>query len=107
LAEAGWPAGALGVVHCAPETAQRMVEDPRMAVLSFTGSDAVGWKLKSVAGKKQELLELGGNAPCVVDETVDVASALPAILQGAWAHAGQVCIRVQRVYVHRSRFDEF
>jgi glyceraldehyde-3-phosphate dehydrogenase (NADP+) len=107
LAEAGLPAGTLGVVHCPPETAQRIVEDERMKVLSFTGSDVVGWKLKSIAGKKQVLLELGGNAPCVVDETADLDLAMERIVAGAWAHAGQVCIKVQRVYVHAASFDRF
>jgi acyl-CoA reductase-like NAD-dependent aldehyde dehydrogenase len=106
LSEAGLPDGALNVVHCAPEHAQRMVEDDRLKVLSFTGSDTVGWKLKSLAGRKAVALELGGNAPCVLDETADVDAALPSILAGAWAHAGQVCIKVQRVLVHRSLFED-
>ena len=107
LDEAGLPPGALNVVHCPPEVAQRMAEDPRIAVLSFTGSDAVGWKLKALAGRKQVLLELGGNAPCVVDEGVDLEAVLEPLLTGAWANAGQVCIRVQRVLVHASLFDRF
>ena len=105
--EAGWPAEALSVIHCEPKVAQRMVEDDRMKVLSFTGSDQVGWKLKSLAGKKQVLLELGGNAPCVVDETADLDAIMAPILMGSWANAGQVCIKVQRVFVHRARYDEF
>jgi len=107
LLEAGLPPGALNVVHCAPETAQRMVEDERIKVLSFTGSDTVGWKLKSLAGKKQVLLELGGNAPCVIDAGTDLDRALGPILMGAWAHAGQVCIKAQRIYVHASLYDAF
>ena len=107
LEEAGLPAGALNVLHCSPQTAQRMVENERMKVLSFTGSDVVGWKLKRLAGKKQVLLELGGNAPCLVDEGTDLDACLPAIVAGAWANAGQVCIKIQRLYVHRSLFDEF
>jgi len=107
LDEAGLPPGALNVVHCPPEVAQRMVEDDRMAVLSFTGSDSVGWKLKALAGRKQVLLELGGNAPCVVDEGVDLDSVLEPIVLGAWANAGQVCIRVQRILVHASLFEPF
>jgi len=107
LAEAGLPEGALNVLHCSPSTAQRMVEDDRMKVLSFTGSDVVGWKLKALAGRKQVLLELGGNAPCVIDEGADLEACLPPVVTGAWAHAGQVCIKVQRVFVHRSLFGEF
>ena len=107
LQQAGLPDGALNVVHCAPATAQRMVEDERLKVLSFTGSDVVGWKLKALAGKKQVLLELGGNAPCIVDEGVDPEAILDPILNGAWAHAGQVCIKVQRLYLHTSVYERF
>ncbi len=107
LHESGLPAGGLSVLHCSPETAQRMVEDERMKVLSFTGSDAVGWRLKSLAGKKQVLLELGGNAPCVVDAGVDIDAILPSIVAGAWANAGQVCIKVQRLFVHASLYEAF
>jgi len=105
--DAGLPPAALSVVHCAPDVAQRMVEDDRIKVLSFTGSDVVGWKLKALAGKKQVLLELGGNAPCVVDGDTDLDAVLAPIVTGSWANAGQVCIKVQRIYVHRSLYDEF
>jgi acyl-CoA reductase-like NAD-dependent aldehyde dehydrogenase len=107
LAEAGLPAGALNVVHCAPEHAQRLVEHDAIKVLSFTGSDAVGWRLKALAGKKQVLLELGGNAPCVIDEGVEFERALDRIVLGAWAYAGQVCIKIQRLFVHASLFERF
>jgi acyl-CoA reductase-like NAD-dependent aldehyde dehydrogenase len=107
LAEAGLPDGALNVLDCSPAVAQRMVEDDRMKVLSFTGSDVVGWKLKALAGRKQVLLELGGNAPCVIDEDVDLDAALGSVVGGAWANAGQVCIKVQRILVHASRYEEF
>ncbi len=107
MAEVGLPDGALSIVHCPPELAQKLVEDDRLKVLSFTGSDTVGWKLKALAGRKQVLLELGGNAPCVIDEGVDLDQVLDAVLNGAWAYAGQVCIKVQRVLVHSTLFDRF
>lgn len=107
LEEAGLPDGALNVVPCDPAVAQLMVEDDRMKVLSFTGSDVVGWKLKAIAGKKQVLLELGGNAPCVVDEGSDLDSVMGPIVTGSWANAGQVCIKVQRIFVHESLYEEF
>ena len=107
LEDAGLPAGALSVVHCAPEHAQRLGEDARIKVLSFTGSDAVGWRLAALAGKKQVLLELGGNAPCVIDEGADLDALLDAVVAGAWANAGQVCIKVQRVLVHDSLYAPF
>jgi len=106
FSEAGLPDGGLSVVHCPPEVAQAMVEDERMKVLSFTGSDVVGWRLKSLAGKKQVLLELGGNAPCIVGADADLDDAMPRIVAGAWAQSGQVCIKVQRIIVEQSRFDE-
>lgn len=107
LEEAGLPPGALNLVHCKPDVAQRMVEDDRMKVLSFTGSDVVGWKLKALAGKKQVLLELGGNAPCVIDEGADLAAIMGSVVTGAWANAGQVCIKAQRILVHASLYDDF
>ncbi len=67
----------------------------------------MGWKLKALAGKKQVLLELGGNAPCVVDEGTDLDSVMGPIVTGSWANAGQVCIKVQRILVHSSLYDEF
>ncbi|HVS17042.1 MAG TPA: aldehyde dehydrogenase family protein [Planctomycetota bacterium] len=107
LAEAGLPAGALNVVHCSGEHAQRMVEHDAIGVLSFTGSDTVGWKLKALAGKKQVLLELGGNAPCVIDEGIEFERVLDKLVLGAWAYAGQVCIKIQRLFVHASLFERF
>ncbi len=107
LAEAGLPEGALSVVPCSPEVAERMVRDDRLRVLSFTGSAAVGWHLKSVAGKKRVLLELGGNAPAILDEGVAVEAVLPALLAGAWGYAGQVCVKVQRLFVHESLAERF
>ena len=106
-AAAGLPAGCLNIVHCDPDVAQRMVEDERIAVLSFTGSDAVGWRLRDVAHKKTVLLELGGNAPCVIDEGVDIAGIMDRLMVGAWAHGGQVCIKAQRFFVHRALYDAF
>ena len=107
ILEIGWPEAALQVVPCPSKVAQMLVTDPRTKVVSFTGSDAVGWHLKGLAPQKQFLLELGGNAPCMVDEGVDLECILPRITMGAWAYGGQVCIKVQRIYVHRSLQKEF
>jgi acyl-CoA reductase-like NAD-dependent aldehyde dehydrogenase len=107
LLEAGMPGDLLSVLHMPPEVAERLVTDERMAVLSFTGSDSLGFRLKSVAGKKAVLLELGGNAPCVIDRGVDLDSIVPRVAEACWANAGQVCIKTQRVLVHRSIFSDF
>jgi acyl-CoA reductase-like NAD-dependent aldehyde dehydrogenase len=105
--EANLPPGAVNGLHVPPQVAQLMVEDERMRVLSFTGSAAVGWKLKSLAGQKQVCLELGGNAPVIVDDGVDIDSIMDRILMGSWAHGGQVCIKAQRIYVHEALFESF
>lgn len=104
---AGLPPGGLNIVHCPPAIAQRLVEDDRMKVLSFTGSDQVGWKLKSLAGRKQVMLELGGNAPCIVDDDANLDQIMPQILTGAWSQSGQVCIKIQNIFVHRRIYSDF
>ena len=89
------------------ELAERAVGDDRLKVLSFTGSAAVGWHLKTQAGSKKVILELGGNAACIIDADADLKRAAHRTAIGAFAHAGQVCIAVQRVLVHRQVYDEF
>jgi acyl-CoA reductase-like NAD-dependent aldehyde dehydrogenase len=93
---------ALQVVPCEVDVAEALVRDARFATLSFTGSAKVGWHLKAIAGNKHVLLELGGNAAAIVHEDADRARAAPRIVAGAFGYAGQVCIKVQRLYVHRS-----
>ncbi|MBC8138209.1 MAG: aldehyde dehydrogenase family protein [Fibrella sp.] len=87
--------------------AELLATDFRAPVLSFTGSDTVGWHLKSLANKKRVTLELGGNAAVIVCEDVDVDQVARRCVWGAFANAGQVCISVQRIFVHRKAFDPF
>jgi len=89
------------------QTGDRLVTDERYKLLTFTGSSAVGWAMKSRAGRKKVLLELGGNAGVIVDETADLDYAVKRIAYGGFALAGQSCISVQRVFVHASVFDRF
>lgn len=105
--EAGVPEGALSALHCEPAVAERLATDERLKMLSFTGSAPVGWHLKSVAGKKRVALELGGNAAAIVHSDADVEWAAERCAVGAFASAGQVCIKVQRLLVHRPVFDRF
>ena len=105
--DAGLPPKALSVVHSTVEVAEPMVKDDRFKLLSFTGSVAVGWHLKSIAGKKRVVLELGGNAGAIVHSDADVDWAVERCAMGGYAYAGQTCISVQRVLVHRSIYDEF
>jgi acyl-CoA reductase-like NAD-dependent aldehyde dehydrogenase len=97
--EAGLPDGALNITVCDNQTAFNMLADERYQVFSFTGSDRVGWMLKKDAGKKRCILELGGNAAVIVDETADLHDAARQIATSAFMYAGQVCISTQRVYV--------
>ncbi|MGC9435653.1 MAG: aldehyde dehydrogenase family protein [Methanomicrobiales archaeon] len=104
--EAGVPPEGLSVLPCAPPVAEMLVRDPRIGFLSFTGSAEVGWRLHSLAGRTRCGLEHGGNAAVIVHGDADIAHAAARIVDGAFANAGQVCISVQRVFLHRSVFDE-
>ncbi len=104
---AGLPPGAFNVIHCAPALGERLATDPRIAVLSFTGSAGVGWELKALANTKRVTLELGGNAAAIVCEDADIPFAAARCVAGAFAYSGQVCISVQRVFVQESVYDAF
>ncbi|MBK8500194.1 MAG: aldehyde dehydrogenase family protein [Flavobacteriales bacterium] len=107
MEEIGWPKGAFSVLMCGVPVAEKLVKDERVAMLSFTGSDKVGWHLKSICGKKKVALELGGNASVIVDEGVDLASIAKSVAVGANIYAGQTCISTQRIYVVESVFEQF
>ncbi len=107
IVEAEWPAEAVNVTPCGPPLAQSLVTDPRIAVLSFTGSDAVGWKLASLAGGKHTVLELGGAAPCIIDDGVEFDALLEPLALSAFGYSGQVCIKTQRILAPRARCEEF
>jgi len=107
LAETALPEGAFSILPCSRDGADLFTTDPRLRLLSFTGSPAVGWDLKARAGKKPVILELGGNAACIVDEDADLDDAVARIIVGAFYQSGQSCISVQRVIVHRSIYEPF
>jgi acyl-CoA reductase-like NAD-dependent aldehyde dehydrogenase len=104
---AGPPAGSVSILPMTRELGDRMVADPRFKLLTFTGSPSVGWRMKERAGKKKVVLELGGNAGVIVDKTADLDWAVRRTLMGAFAYAGQVCISVQRMFVHEDIWDAF
>lgn len=105
--EAGWPEGGIAVVPCATKTADPLVEDHRIKVLTFTGSPAVGWELRRRAGRKMVTLELGGNAGVIVHRDADLSYAATRVAWGGFSYAGQSCISVQRVYAHSDVYEEF
>jgi len=107
LSETDLPKGAFSILPCDRDSARLFVEDPRLKLLSFTGSPAVGWNLKARAGKKKIVLELGGNASCVVDESADLVDAVSRIVSGAFYQSGQSCIGVQRIFIHENIREEF
>ncbi|HEY2915851.1 MAG TPA: aldehyde dehydrogenase family protein [Candidatus Limnocylindrales bacterium] len=104
---AGLPNGAVSVLPMTRELGDRMVSDDRFKLLTFTGSPSVGWRMKDRAGKKKVVLELGGNAGVIVDETANLDWAVKRILVGGFGYAGQSCISVQRILVHESVADRF
>ncbi|MBI4718054.1 MAG: aldehyde dehydrogenase family protein [Planctomycetes bacterium] len=106
LAETALPPGAFSILPCPRQGADQLTTDPRIKLLSFTGSPEVGWELKARAGKKRVVLELGGNAACIVDEGADIARAAERIIFGAYYQSGQSCISVQRILAHRSAYEE-
>ncbi len=107
LAETSLPRGAFSILPCSRDGADLFTTDERLKLLSFTGSPGVGWDLKARAGKKPVVLELGGNAACVVDADTDLDDAIGRIVFGAFYQSGQSCISVQRILVHESLYSTF
>lgn len=107
LAETDLPKGAFSILPCRRDGADLFSSDPRLKLLSFTGSPEVGWALKTRAKKMPVILELGGNAACVIDEDADLEDATNRVIIGAFYQSGQSCIGVQRILVHQSIYDVF
>ena len=107
ILESGWPEGGYAVVPSATKHAAPLIEDPRIKLLTFTGSPAVGWALKARAGRKRVTLELGGNAGVIVHEDADLKYAAERVAWGGFSFAGQSCISVQRVYIAQPVYEEF
>ncbi|MBF0095849.1 MAG: aldehyde dehydrogenase family protein [Magnetococcales bacterium] len=104
----GWPAAAFSVLPCDRAAGQTLVTDARVKLLSFTGSPEVGWQMKRDAGKKKVVLELGGNAGLIVDKDVrDWDWLINRAVLGAFYQCGQVCISVQRIFLHQEIMGEF
>ena len=107
IGETDYPKGAVNALCCPSHIAERLASDPRVKVLSFTGSPPVGWHLKSLAAKKQVTLELGGNAGVIVHNDCDVDFTVKRCVTGSFSFSGQVCISVQRIFVQNKIFQMF
>ncbi len=107
IEEVGVPEGMVSILPMTRDMGDRMVGDDRFKLLTFTGSPAVGWRMKTRAGKKKVVLELGGNAGLIVDKSANLDWAVKRAVTGAYAYSGQTCISVQRMFVHEDIWDAF
>ncbi len=101
------PKGALSVLPCNRSVGNQLVSDPRLQLLSFTGSPEIGWKMKEQCGRKKTILELGGNAGVIVSNSCEVRAIVKKCVYGAFAYSGQICIHAQRFFVHEAVWDSF
>jgi acyl-CoA reductase-like NAD-dependent aldehyde dehydrogenase len=107
IAESGYPDGAISIVPCTNDDAAPLLDDPRIRMVSFTGSARVGWMIRERAATKHVALELGGNAAALVEPDADLAHAVARCVAGGYLYAGQSCISTQRILVHESVYDRF
>lgn len=107
LAETDLPQGAWSILPCERSAADILVTDDRFKMLSFTGSDQVGWDMKARAGRKKVTLELGGNAAVMIEPETELNEALlDRLIAGAYGQSGQVCISIQRILIHTDIYAE-
>jgi len=107
LLEAGLPSKAIQIVTGDGVTGAALVNDDRLKMITFTGSPPVGREIKSKAGMKKVTLELGSNSGVIIEPDADIDTAVTRALMGAFANSGQVCISLQRIYLHREIYEIF
>jgi len=107
LSNTSLPPDSFSVLPCSREGAELFTTDHRIRLISFTGSPEVGWKMKERSGKKKVILELGGNAACVITASSDLEEAVSRTVVGAFAQNGQSCISVQRIFIEESIYQDF
>ena len=103
----GYPSGGVSLTPCHVEVAQILIEDPRVRLITFTGSAAAGWAIRAKAGTKRVALELGGNAGVIIEADADLEWAASRCAIGGFTYAGQSCISTQRIYVHQDAYQRF
>ena len=106
LVEAGWIESAISVLPCDKPVTDALVTDPHFATLCYTGSGRAGWNVRARAGRKHLVVDSGEAANAIVESDADLEQALPRVAEGAFAHAGQACATVQRIFVHSSIYEE-
>jgi acyl-CoA reductase-like NAD-dependent aldehyde dehydrogenase len=106
--EAGLPEEWCKVLLCKNTVTERMVTDRRIAYISFIGSHRVGWYLRSILAPGSKIvLEHGGVAPVIIEKDADLPTLIQPLVNGAFYHAGQVCVSVQRIFVRRKMLEPF
>jgi glyceraldehyde-3-phosphate dehydrogenase (NADP+) len=103
----GYPAGGVNIVPCHVEVAQILIDDPRVRLITFTGSAKAGWGIRAKAGSKRVALELGGNAAVIIEPDADLTWAATRCAVGGFTYAGQSCISTQRIFVHERVYQAF
>ncbi len=103
----GYPSGAVSILLCTDEDAAPLIEDPRIRMITFTGSARVGWMIRQRASRKRVTLELGGNAAVIIEPDADIDHAVKRCVTGGYLYAGQSCISTQRILVHAAVYERF
>jgi acyl-CoA reductase-like NAD-dependent aldehyde dehydrogenase len=107
LVEAGLPDGALSLLIGGADVGRWMTTDPRVSMITFTGSVPVAQAISRTVGLRRATYELGGNAATLIDETAELDRLIDKVVTGAFAYSGQICISIQRIYVQRAIYDDF
>lgn len=107
ISQTDYPSGGMNVVPSGYREAEALLVDDRVKMVTFTGSPAVGWEIKKKAFAKKVTLELGGNAALIVEPDADLDFAVPRAVIGAFSYAGQICISIQRIFLHEKIYDRF
>ncbi len=107
IQETDYPHGGFNVLPAGYKESEILLTDDVVKKVTFTGSPAVGWELKKKAYQKKVTLELGGNAAVIVEPDTDLEFALPRIVTGSFSYSGQICISIQRIFLHESIYDRF
>jgi glyceraldehyde-3-phosphate dehydrogenase (NADP+) len=105
--ESGYPEGALSILLCTNDDAAPLIDDPRVRMVTFTGSARAGWAIRRRASTKRVTLELGGNAAVMIEPDADLEHAIRRCVAGGYLYAGQSCISTQRILVHESLYPSF
>lgn len=105
--ETDYPDGGINIVPSGYDEAEMLLTDERVKKVTFTGSPAIGWELKRKAYQKKVTLELGGNAAVVIEPDADLDFALARTILGAFSYSGQICISIQRIFLHQKIYERF